>query len=209
MTPSELESLTKQAKAGERAALETLLISFANELSIHIASRIPAKFRATLGVEDIVQEAYLQAFSHVDKLRAGSLTAFKAWLKAIADIALLRMIRQQGRQKRGGQFRQVRGAVDSKTGSVVEIIDKLPADIATASHVVATREAVDALRVAIAGLPEQQRQAILLYVLEGLSLEDTAYKLGCTKGAARALVYRGKQSLAAAMGRASSWLVQE
>jgi RNA polymerase sigma-70 factor (ECF subfamily) len=72
--------------------------------------------------------------------------------------------------------------------------------------VVAQGEAVQALQVALAALPADQRRAIQLHLLEGKSLDETATALGRTPDAIRGLVHRGKQALQAAMGRASLWL---
>ena len=55
-------------------------------------------------------------------------------------------------------------------------------------------------------LPDEQRLAICLHVLEGRSLEETAAIIGRTPGAVRALIYRAKQQLREGLGRASAWL---
>ena len=206
MHPSDLECLVGQAKTGDKLALESLLMAFANELSTHVTGRIPPTLSATLDAEDVMQDTFLQVHLKIERLRECSLPAFRAWLKAIADIALLRQIKKHGRIKRGGQFRRVHGAVDSVTGSIVDLIDKLPAETATASADLAMGEAITALQIGIAGLPPQQRRAVQLHVLEDKSLDETAAELGCTKGAVRALVHRAKHRLAEVMGRASSWL---
>ena len=71
---------------------------------------------------------------------------------------------------------------------------------------VARREAIHAVQVGIAALPDDQREAIRLHVLEGKSLEETAAALNRTPGAVRALAYRAKLQLREAMGSASMWL---
>ena len=57
---------------------------------------------------------------------------------------------------------------------MVDLLGQLPVEEATASQIVARREGVAALQVAIAGLPSDQRQAIQLHLLKGMTLEETA-----------------------------------
>lgn len=119
---------------------------------------------------------------------------------------LVDALRVEQRQKRGGGFRRQRRASESVTGSLVDLVDRLPGDAPTASGLMAKDEAILAIQVAIASLPEEQREAVRLHVLEGNSLEETAAEMGRTTGAIRGLVQRAKQQLAEAMGRASAWL---
>ena len=63
-----------------------------------------------------------------------------------------------------------------------------------------------ALQVALAGLPEDQREAIRLNLLQGKTLEETATAMDRTTPAVRGLIRRGKQQLSEAMGRASVWM---
>ena len=79
-------------------------------------------------------------------------------------------------------------------------------DDVAALNRLAAREAVGAIRVGIAGLPDDQREAIRLHVLEGRSLAETAAAMNRSPGAVRALIHRGKQQLRDGLGRASVWL---
>ena len=100
MPPEESqETLVVQAKAGDRLALERLLISHSEVLSAHIARRLPASLRSTISVEDVTQQALLQTFLKIDLLRDTSLPAFSAWLKAIGEKTLMDMIKQHRRHK--------------------------------------------------------------------------------------------------------------
>ena len=52
---------------------------------------------------------------------------------------------------------------------------------------------------ALAGLPEQQRRAILLREWQGLSYREVAAKLGLTQAAVETLIFRARRSLASAL----------
>jgi RNA polymerase sigma-70 factor (ECF subfamily) len=197
-------ALIERAKGGNREALETLLTWHFDALYRHIARRIPSGQRA-FSAEDITQEALLEAFAKIDRLRETSLKAFVVWLKAIGELTLLRRLRDEGRQKRGGQMHRRRFAGGTESQSVISLLDILPAATKTASSVLARRETIGALQVAVAGLPDDQRRAVELHLLKGRSLEETAQALDRTPAAIRGLVYRGKQQLAETMGRASQW----
>ena len=200
------QSLIEQARSGDRLALERLLISHTDQLRVHLARRLPARLQSTVAVDDVVQEALTQAFLRIERLRDSSPEAFATWLKTIGDMILVDFIRKEDAQKRGGQFRRRRLASDSVTGSLVDLIEKLPGDSATASRGAARQEGIAALQVAIAGLPEEQRQAVQLHLLLDKSLQETAQAMGRSTGAVRGLVRRAKENLGKAMGRASAWL---
>jgi DNA-directed RNA polymerase specialized sigma24 family protein len=62
------------------------------------------------------------------------------------------------------------------------------------------------MRIAIAALSDDQRDAICQHCFEHRPIEDIAAATGRTEGAVRGLIQRGKQKLAQAMGRSSRWL---
>lgn len=205
MSEAEKE-LIQQARRGDRVALERLLIDHADQLRTHLQRGLPARVRGLISVEDVVQETMTRAFSKIDQLRGDSPRALASWLLAIGNTVLIDLIRKETTQARGGQFRRQEQAQDSTTGSVVELLGQLPVEEATASQIVARREGVAALQVAIAGLPSDQRQAIQLHLLKGMTLEETGDAMDRSATAVRGLVHRAKKNLAEAMGRASLWL---
>jgi len=56
-----------------------------------------------------------------------------------------------------------------------------------------------ALRAALDGLPERQRDVVLLRDVEGLSGEDVCEVLGISEGNQRVLLHRGRSRLRAAL----------
>jgi RNA polymerase sigma-70 factor (ECF subfamily) len=92
---------------------------------------------------------------------------------------------------------------------VVELVDLLSAREHSPSRSIARREAVRAVQVALAGLPEDYQRALRLRYFEGKSLEETARIMMRTTGAVRGLLDRAKEKLLAALGRASLYLSQK
>jgi RNA polymerase sigma-70 factor, ECF subfamily len=78
-----------------------------------------------------------------------------------------------------------------------------PEDLQAVQDVVAAPESAGdelfGLDEALAGLPEQQRRAILLREWQGLSYREVAAKLGLTQAAVETLIFRARRSLASAL----------
>jgi RNA polymerase sigma-70 factor (ECF subfamily) len=200
------QELIVKAVSGDRLALGDLLLAHSSRLSRHLAPMLPASVQGKLSVDDILQQTFVRAFCGIGQLRQATSRSFSTWLTRIAENQLRNALADLQRQKRGGQQRQVRGPVESQSSSMVELVELLSGRDQTASHVIARREAVHALAISIAALPEDQRHAVRHHLIEGRSLAETAVAMHRTPGAVSALVHRAKQNLRKAMGRASQWL---
>jgi RNA polymerase sigma-70 factor (ECF subfamily) len=205
--PLNQDELLKKATEGDQSALEQLLMSHYDDLARHIEPRIGAQMRSVVGVDDVLQETFVQAFRDISKFQTRSGSSFRGWLKAIAENRLMDAIKSWQRKKRGGDFHRM-GAGDAYRTSVGEFVAVLEDEADSPSRVAAKDEAIDAMEIAIAGLPEDQRQAIQLRCLEGKSLEETAREMDKTVAAVRALIHRAKQALHASMYRTSIWLTK-
>jgi RNA polymerase sigma-70 factor (ECF subfamily) len=202
--PSEA-ALVTAAIAGDHVALERLLLSHYDSLARRIGAKLPARLQATQAVEDILQQTFLEAFRDVRNFQPRNDASFGDWLVRIAEHRLLDAIKHHDRRKRGGGWGRIEGAAPDDSG-LVPLLDWLAGDETPPSRAAARDEALQALQIALAGLEHDQREAIRMRLLEGMSLEDVAAALGKTPDAVRGLVHRGKQKLRDAMGRASQWL---
>lgn len=203
-TEIEAELITK-AVSGNRDALQELLLARSDQLSRHVAAKMPPSLKGDISVEDILQETFVQAFQDIGKLVGRTGPSLSAWLKAITENRLRDTLKAKNRAKRGGCQRRLTGPADGQSSSYVELVDLLSADGDTPGGVAARREAVVAVQVGIAGLPSDQRQAVRLRYLNGKSLEETAVAMGRTPNAVRSLVHRAKQRLHHALRRSSLW----
>lgn len=200
-------ALIDAARAGDRTALEELLLAHYDRLAAFVAPRLPADCREAFAVEDILQETFVQAFRDIQKFDSRGDGALLAWLTTIADRRLRDALRGARAQKRGGQRRRVANTV-GEGSDAAPLIDLVMGDSATASRMLAAREAEEALQVALAGLGEDQRRAIALRYFDGHSVRQTANLMGRSEGAVRGLLARAREQLRDALGRASHWLRQ-
>ena len=58
-----------------------------------------------------------------------------------------------------------------------------------------SQEVLDRLRAALADLPPQQRAAVLLARVQGLSYDDVAAALACSVSAVKSLIHRATVAL--------------
>jgi RNA polymerase sigma-70 factor, ECF subfamily len=200
------QALLEAAIAGDVAALERLLLTHYSALDNYVGPQIPPPARRYFGAEDVLQEVFSQAFRDIGKFTPKPDGSFYAWLKAIADHRLADALKRMGRKKRGGEHNRLSAADMVKDSAVATLVDLVGCDSHLPDDSVARHEAAKAVRIALAGLPDHQREAIQANILEGKSIENVAQEMGRTTGAVRGLIDRGKKKLAEAMGRSSRWL---
>ena len=131
--------------------------------------------------EDLVQETYLRAFAAFD---THDRTRTRAWLVAI----LLNAARSEGRRRaRRGEV-LVADPSEARGGD----------DVGDAAVAACER---DRIVRALAGIPEEQRLAVVLMDVAGLTAQEVADALGCPRGTVLARVHRGRRKLAAQLER--------
>jgi RNA polymerase sigma-70 factor (ECF subfamily) len=196
------DELIERAADGDREALQVLLIEHCVWLPRHIDRQLPDDMRGVLSVDDLVQDTLVEVFRSIGQLRSRGRLAFAAWIKSVADNRTRNAVRDVRCKKRGGNVRRVSAPHSS---SVADLTQLLSDHGETPSRPMVRNELVAAVHVGLAGLPEEQRDAVRLRLLDGKSLEETATALERTPAAVRGMLYRAKQSMRQALGRSSRW----
>jgi RNA polymerase sigma-70 factor, ECF subfamily len=129
--------------------------------------------------EDALQATYLNACRSL--MRGFEPDEAQAWLLAVAQNVCIDRIRTKSRRR---LFERSQG------------LDAVEEIVAAPEH---ADEDLLGLDEALARLPEQQRQAILLREWKGLSYREVAIELGMTQSAVEALLFRARRSLARAL----------
>lgn len=199
---TDIEQLIPAAVAGDVVALQQLLLVKYTLLLAHIAARLPKDVQSVVGADDVLQQTFSDVYRDIQSCRATSEAAFFAWLKTIADHRLADTIKRLKRKKRGGDVQQAHDC----GGSVGELVAALSDHGFTPSQIVAKGEAKQALEIALAGLPDDHRQALQLYYYEGRNVASVAEQLEKTPGAVRGILDRARQKLHEMMGAASKYL---
>lgn len=203
MSTSDLESeLILRAGAGDRAALAQVLLIHYDVLEQHIARRLSRPLQRLVHPEDVLHQTLVRAAQAIGTYQPRHEGAFCAWLKTIAD-NLMRNLEQ--RQQRERLVNNERGPNISAgyTGSWKAFVERIAGDATSPSTRGQRGENARRVRAALAALPEQQREIVQRYYLDGESLEEIAESMGCTKGAVRGLCYRARRRLRELMGQSS------
>lgn len=199
------EKLLAAAVQGDPIALQQLLLERYEQLAGMIRERIPAPLRTVVDAEDILQTTFVQVFRGLSSFTEGDSDAFFAWVRSIAEAKVTDAIRNATRKKRGGDWRRIEHCAENTTESFVDLILLLSDQRRTPSRSAATHEAVAALQIALAKLPEDQREAIWLRHIECLTMEEVVERMERSEGAVRGLLHRGKASLKKSLGSSSTW----
>ena len=162
----DISILIRRAKGGDAEAFGTLYESMARDLYRFALYSLGSEAAA----QDAVQEAVLAAFRNIASLRSDD--AFRPWLFRI----LRNACRKAARQGYGNaisleeQFIEA-AANDPPLGRALE------------------------LRQAIAALPDNAREIVLMHVLEGYDSREIGRMLGCPPGTVRSRLSRAMATL--------------
>lgn len=144
---------------------------------------------AKLDASDVVQQALLQAHAARNQFRGQTPEELAGWLRQILARTLANALRSLGQAKRDvGAERSLEADLDA---SCSRLDAWLAADQTSPSEAAGAHERAAALAAAVAELPDDQREVILLKHCHGLSLADIATHTGRTAAAVAGLLRRG------------------
>jgi RNA polymerase sigma-70 factor (ECF subfamily) len=156
---------------------------------LHIAPGLAAKLDAS----DVVQQTLVKAHQARDQFRGASSGEMAAWLRQILARTLADALRDLHRDKRDvGRERSLQAAIDE---SSCRLELWLAAEQTSPSMQADRNERFLALADALAELPDDQREALLLKHCQGLSVAEVATRLDRTPAAVAGLLRRGLEKL--------------
>lgn len=151
--------------------------------------QVEPRFRAKFDASDIVQQTLLEAVRDWPRFRGGSEAELAAWLRQILAHVLLHEVRRHG----GAQRRDI-GREVSLEAALAESSRRLGAALAAPGSSPSERASRHELELrladALARLPADYAEIILLRNVEGLSHEEAACRMGRGVGAVRMLWVR-------------------
>jgi RNA polymerase sigma-70 factor (ECF subfamily) len=177
-------ALVRAVQRGEPGAMDDLIrASYAD---------VYALCRRLLGDEsdaaDATQEVYLRMVKSILAFRGDS--AFGTWLHRVTTNVCMTMLRRRGDVRARGQSA---GWLDSPFDEVVS--EETSTEDRVANADLARRTAK-----ALAQLPEEAREVVILRDVQGLSTKETAEMLGVSEGAVKVRLHRAHTRLRELVG---------
>ncbi|WP_179009903.1 RNA polymerase sigma factor [Winogradskyella forsetii] len=134
----------------------------------------------TMEAEDIVQEAFIKAFSKLEQYKAE--VSFGAWLKRIVINRCIDVLKSK---------RQRLVELEDYHLNVIEDNEE--------EWTIEDGITLEAVKLAIEVLPEKYKYVVMLYLMEGYDHQEIAEILNITEVASRTQLSRGKQKLQLAL----------
>lgn len=132
--------------------------------------------------EDLAQEVFLRVYRSASRYKPDA--KFSTWLYKIATNVCITAVKDRGRDRNLSLDEIQENAGDMGDPKSVNAHD-----------VSFRREIGSVIFNAMKSLPERERVAIILCKYEGLPYEEVADVIGCTVGAVKAYVHRGRMKL--------------
>ncbi len=179
--------------SGRAKAEEWPLASCRDYLRILARLQMRAQLRVKVDASDIVQQTILQAHARRDQFRGKTEAEWLGWLRAILANVLGSVAREFETAAR-----QVSREVSLETElerSSARLEGILAQEQTSPSGVVVHAEELFRLAQALIALPTDQRAAVELHHLKGLTVAEVAIELGRTRPAVVGLLFRGLKRL--------------
>src|SRR6202163_3369153 len=174
-------ALIQRCAAGEQLAC-TELVAEHQRMVVQLAINLLGDRDEAL---DLSQEVFLRVFRTIHRFRGQS--SLRTWIYRIAV--------NQARNRHRFWRRRHRGDQVSLDAHVAAHGDHLPGDQAGPDRVLEQKELAARLQGALEHLPFDQRTAIILREIDGLSYDEIAYPLGVAVGPVKSRLTRARKAL--------------
>ncbi|MCS7207194.1 MAG: sigma-70 family RNA polymerase sigma factor [Dehalococcoidia bacterium] len=170
--------LIAQSKQGDSEAFNRLVVRYQGQV-FTLAYRMLGDRAAA---EDATQETFLSAYQNIHSFHEGN---FRAWLLRIAVNACRDHLRSGYRRK----TLSLEGMAEEDPTTPFPSNDEAPEDYAL------RRELREAIAQGLKALPPDQRLAILLVDVQGLSYEEAAQVMGVPIGTVKSRLSRARLAM--------------
>ena len=174
--------------AGHDAALNELMERHGEKLFHYLVRSLQNEDDAA----DLAQETFVKVYQ--SRTRFDPSQKFSTWLYAIAS----NLVRDRYRWR----SRHPQISLDAESNATGDSFrDSFPGGGPSPNESVQVEERAEAVRVAVAALPEELRQPLILAEYEERSHAEIGAILGCSAKAVETRIYRARQQLRASLGR--------
>jgi RNA polymerase sigma-70 factor (ECF subfamily) len=194
--PSDQE-LVRRARGGDSAAAGLLLARHGPALRARVSRRLPRSLRSKIGESDVVQEACLAAFLHLEEFEDRGEGSFRGWLATVAERKVLDELRRFAGTDKRNLAREVGGGTTAARLAVTS------GDPSPSAAAIGNEESAR-LAAAMERLSTEHREVIRLVHELRLPLAEAGARMGRSADAARKLYARAVLVLGEHMGGASA-----
>ncbi len=189
--------LLRLAKAGDASSLGILLHHYTNYMKVLSYARLDSRIRGRLSSSDVVQESMLEAHRDFGAFAGNSIPEFTGWLRQIlihnltqaVEVHLLAAKRDVRREQSLEEMVASLSQSHGRFESMLQDHGRSPSSSAD------QQELLVGLANAIAELPCDYRDVIVLRHIEGLAFPVVAQRMKRTPGATRMLWMRAIEHL--------------
>ena len=167
----------RAAKAGDLKAFESLVRSYQGDVYrfvLHLTGQ-------SSSAEDITQDCFVRAYRFLKRYRGDS--RFSTWLFSIARNCVYDEFRRAGRRGRLNESLEAHGPVD-------QVLAEAGADATAAVEV----------REALAMLPNELRESVVIIDMFGFSYREASQLTGTPEGTLKSRAHRGRERLISMLG---------
>lgn len=177
------DSLVQLVRAGEVAGYSAIISRY----QLDVMRKANLLLLDRLAVEDMVQEVFFKAFTHLEQYKMG--TSFRNWLLGITQNAVLQELRRSKRYS--GRLARYARMVEER------VSDPAPDD--------PDESRAKALQDCIGRLDIRSAEMIRGRYIQSLTIEELAESVGRSVGAVRTLLYRARSQLRGCLEKKGTW----
>jgi RNA polymerase sigma-70 factor (ECF subfamily) len=198
MPSSDTDHLLERVANGDRAARDDLLERHRRRLRRMVVVRFDPRLIARVDPSDVVQETLAEAAAQLDRYLQERPLPFYPWLRQLAERRLIDLHRRHVQAGRRSVTREEAAGLPDR--SAVALAERLVDRHSSPSAGPRRQERRERVRAALAAMPEQDREVLVLRILEGLPTRETAAVLQISEVAVRSRQVRALARLKVLLG---------
>ena len=182
---TDTELLLRRAEEGDAAARGRLLARHQERLRRLVGFRLDRRLAARVDPSDVVQDALADAARDLGGYLRDRPLPFYPWLRRLAWERLVKLHRRHVQARRRSVLREEPAAPPLPDESALELADRLLTRAASPSEAAVREELKRRVRAALNGLPDRDREVLVMRYLEGLANAEIAAALEISEGAVK------------------------
>ena len=190
-----LESLLQRARSGDREATNELFETCRAYVGFLARSHVESWIQAKVDSSDLIQQTLMEAHQAFPGFNGQTEGEWIAWLKQILKHNATDFVRRFGAAKRRATLEVAISAGNDST--YFRAAPELSSGDETPSQIMSRREQEILLSEALAALPEDYQEVIVLRNLQRLPFDEIAERMGRSRPATQMLWMRALKKLQA------------